>query len=477
MATTHDPLDAFPTLYISGLPPTITELDIVNVMSNNNIEAKVVIERDPVTLAPRVRVVFRYIPDGDSPLLPTNRDESPTRWRLAEIESSERFFATVNGSAFLGSKVNLTFKDPNMNFSNTSGSKTVVVKRIPLSITSLELYDAVRPNGRKVMMDRGGLESYALLQFEEQAAAERCIAEMNGFMLRGSAITFSWQFPKNSTHIYPSMRSNSMPQQQNYNQSILAPQRQQMPGLEGGINLALSAGWSEQPLSPTADDSYGPYNSNNKRQSWNNGSLPRNTSSPRPVSTVNVLPTTGWHSRATVNPSLIVPEEKLHSNSGHTWDEAVTITLEDLKSISPAHAVLASQFEPKSSHGASSPDLLSPTSSSVGSVGAISGLDPRNLYIKNLPIDPIFDTEDLYSLFSNYGQIISAKVMKDENTWVSKGFGFVSYSTEEEAALAISELNGYVLDPALPKGLVVCVAEPKGFRERKLMVLHGNSLR
>ncbi|KAJ3094976.1 Polyadenylate-binding protein 4, partial [Physocladia obscura] len=438
MSTTHDPLDAFPTVYISGLPPTITELDIVNVMSNNNIEAKVVIERDPVTLAPRVRVVFRYIPDA------------------------ERFFATVNGSAFLGSKVNLTFKDPNMNFSNTSGSKTVVVKRIPLSITSLELYDAVRPNGRiifcKVMMDRGGLESYALLQFEEQAAAERCIAEMNGFILKGSAVTFSWQFPKNSTHIYPSMRSNSMPQQPNDNQSIFAPQRQQLPGLEGGINLALSAGWSEQPLTPISDDSYGPYNSNNKRQSWirddNSGSLPRNTSSPRPTSTVNVLPTTGWHSRTTVNPSLIVSEEKLHSNIGHKWDEAVTITLEDLKSISPAHAALASQFEPKSSHGASSPDLLSPTSSSVGSVGAISGLDQRNLYIKNLPIDPIFDTEDLYALFSSYGQIISAKVMKDENTWISKGFGFVSYSSEQEAALAISELNGYLLNPALPKGLV-----------------------
>ncbi|KAJ3389963.1 hypothetical protein HDU80_011377, partial [Chytriomyces hyalinus] len=90
-----DPLDAFPTLFISGLPPNITELDIVNVMSSNNLEAKVVIDKDPVTLAPRVKAVFRYVPDA------------------------ERFFATVNGSAFLGSKVHLTFKDPNMNFSNT----------------------------------------------------------------------------------------------------------------------------------------------------------------------------------------------------------------------------------------------------------------------------------------------------------------------------------------------------------------------
>ncbi|KAJ3005114.1 UNVERIFIED_CONTAM: hypothetical protein HDU68_004754, partial [Siphonaria sp. JEL0065] len=162
-----DPLDAFPTLFINGLPPNITELDIVNVMSDNKIEAKVVVDRDPVTHAPLTRVVFRYVPDA------------------------ERFFATVNGSAFLGSKVHLTFKDPNMNFSNTSGSKTIVVKRIPLNATSLELYDLVRKFGRiifcKVMMDRGGLESYALLQFEEQAAAEQCIQEMNGFVVHGGA--------------------------------------------------------------------------------------------------------------------------------------------------------------------------------------------------------------------------------------------------------------------------------------------------
>ncbi|KAJ3064243.1 hypothetical protein HDU98_012328, partial [Podochytrium sp. JEL0797] len=239
-----DPLDTFPTLFINGLPPHISELDIVNVMNDNQIEAKVVIDRDPVTNAPRVRVVFRYVPDA------------------------ERFYATVNGSAFLGSKVHLTFKDPNLNFSTTSGSKTIVVKRIPLHATSLELHDAVRPLGRiifcKVMMDRGGLENYALLQFEEQASAERCVGEMNGghVVIRGSPVAFNWQFPKNPNHVYPSMRSSTSSQSY-YNVPIQQQQQQQqtysqmMPtGLEGGINLAVSAGWSEQPLmeEPTYQD-------------------------------------------------------------------------------------------------------------------------------------------------------------------------------------------------------------------------------
>ncbi|KAJ3352062.1 Polyadenylate-binding protein 4 [Entophlyctis luteolus] len=432
-AAAHDPLAAFPTLFISGLPPSISELDIVTVLDNNRIEAKVVIDRDPVTLAPRVKIIFRYVPDA------------------------ERFFATVNGSTFLGSK------DPNMNFSNTSGSKTIVVKRIPLSVTSLELYDAVLlvpkfvahySSKGKVMMDRGGFESYALLQFEEQAVAERCISEMNGFPLRGSPITLSWQFPKNSTHIYPSMRSNNIAAA--YGQ--LPTPKLQMPGLEGGINLAVSAGWAEQPMS-ALDESYSAANT-----SYDTSAITGSSIHLRPH-TLNVLPTTGWHARASVNQTLIVSDDQraqdVQSSRRHTWDEAVTITLEDLKSISPAHAALSSRFELDPS------SLASPAPPSAH-------LDSRNLYVKNLPIDPIFDTDDLYSLFSAYGQIISARVMKDEATCTSKGFGFVSFSNEAEAMSAIAQLNGFVLDPALPKGLVVCVAEPRGFRERKLMVLHGN---
>ncbi|KAJ3008733.1 UNVERIFIED_CONTAM: hypothetical protein HDU68_002975 [Siphonaria sp. JEL0065] len=514
-----DPLDAFPTLFINGLPPNITEFDIVNVMSDNKIEAKVVVDRDPITHAPLTRVVFRYVPDA------------------------ERFFATVNGSAFLGSKVHLTFKDPNMNFSNTSGSKTIVVKRIPLNATSLELYDLVRKFGRiifcKVMMDRGGLESYALLQFEEQAAAEICIQEMNGFVVHGGALSFNWQFPKNSNHIYPSMRSNSAPIYNHLGAPSNLPyaRQSQIPaGLEGGISLAVSAGWSEQPLGDNSTASpYGSYNNNSDQQysqygssqphhpqSWmRNNSVNTysnsyksidfdtyrtsspvpsvNAFTPPPPITLNILPTTGWHSRNTVNTSLIVSNNNNateRNSEKHAWDEAMTITLEDLKSISPAHAVLASQYDPtppassqtsptsaaetyvplSSSNKRDSYNTLpSPTSSSSS---ASIQLDPRNLYVKNLPIDPIFDTQDLYELFGEYGQIISAKVMKDENTWVSKGFGFVSFRDEAAAREAVEGLNGFVLDPvAVPKGLVVCVAEPKGFRERKLMVLHGNALR
>ncbi|KAJ3047156.1 hypothetical protein HK097_000182, partial [Rhizophlyctis rosea] len=168
-APPSDGLENYPTLFVSGLPPTITELDMVKVLNDMKLETKVIIERDPVTSTPlgRIKLVFRYQPDA------------------------ERFFATINGSMFLGAKVHLTFKDPNMNFSNTSGAKSIVVKHIPLGVTSLDFYETVRTFGRiiscKVMIDRLGTESYALLQFENQDHADKCVAEMNGSLFRGNS--------------------------------------------------------------------------------------------------------------------------------------------------------------------------------------------------------------------------------------------------------------------------------------------------
>ncbi|KAI8619775.1 hypothetical protein BC830DRAFT_1102286 [Chytriomyces sp. MP71] len=293
------------------------------------------------------------------------------------------------------------------------------------------------------------------------------------------------------------MRSYGAQSMQN---SIVSPpiQSQITSGLEGGISLAVSAGWSEQPMTPTHDDMYSPVSGNGNRSSWlrNNSydsshSIARTASPPylttlSPPKTVNIRPTTGWHSRSTVNQSLLLADNVDTDSPEHAWDEGMTITLDDLKAISPAHAVLASQVEnsdpcPSFAAGNAPQDAYSTSPLSASgvyprpgsSLTNSPGLDPRNLYIKNLPIDPIFDTEDLYALFSPFGRIVSAKVMKDEATWMSKGFGFVSYAGEEEAVSAMDALNGYVLDSNLPKGLVVCVAEPRGFRERKLMVLHG----
>lgn len=50
--------------------------------------------------------------------------------------------------------------------------------------------------------------------------------------------------------------------------------------------------------------------------------------------------------------------------------------------------------------------------------------------------------EDLQSTFSPIGEVVSASVVKYPDTGRSKGFGFVEYSSTEEAQKAKDELDG-----------------------------------
>jgi len=49
--------------------------------------------------------------------------------------------------------------------------------------------------------------------------------------------------------------------------------------------------------------------------------------------------------------------------------------------------------------------------------------------------------DDLSNLFSQYGTVTSAKILKEKNTGRSKGFGFVEMEDEEAAKTAIATLN------------------------------------
>lgn len=54
-------------------------------------------------------------------------------------------------------------------------------------------------------------------------------------------------------------------------------------------------------------------------------------------------------------------------------------------------------------------------------------------------------SEDLQNFFSQVGNVVSATVITDRATGRSKGFGFVEFATEEEAAKA-KDLNNQDLN-------------------------------
>ena len=89
----------------------------------------------------------------------------------------------------------------------------------------------------------------------------------------------------------------------------------------------------------------------------------------------------------------------------------------------------------------------------------------KNLYVGNLSTNVTVD--DLKHNFSEVGTVLSAVIIKDKFTSVSKGFGFVEMETEEGAREAIKRFNGGQLDGT---NITVNEARPKnddGFKRRE----------
>ncbi len=82
-----------------------------------------------------------------------------------------------------------------------------------------------------------------------------------------------------------------------------------------------------------------------------------------------------------------------------------------------------------------------------------------NIFIAGLSFK--VNDADLSSLFEEYGNITSAKVVTDRMTGRSKGYGFVEMEDNDAATKAIAELNGAEFD-----GRTISVSEARPREER-----------
>tara|TARA_Y100000310_G_C20587774_1_gene766356 strand:- start:921 stop:1175 length:255 start_codon:yes stop_codon:yes gene_type:complete len=62
------------------------------------------------------------------------------------------------------------------------------------------------------------------------------------------------------------------------------------------------------------------------------------------------------------------------------------------------------------------------------------------VYVGNLPFG--LDDNGLKDLFSEFGEVTEAVVIKDKYSGRSKGFGFVTFADDAAGQKAVSELNG-----------------------------------
>jgi RNA recognition motif-containing protein len=85
-----------------------------------------------------------------------------------------------------------------------------------------------------------------------------------------------------------------------------------------------------------------------------------------------------------------------------------------------------------------------------------------NIYVGNLSYSST--SNSLEEIFSEFGEVSSAKVVSDRDTGRSKGFGFVEMANSNEAQTAIDELNNKEIDG---RKLRVNEARPREDRPRR----------
>ena len=85
----------------------------------------------------------------------------------------------------------------------------------------------------------------------------------------------------------------------------------------------------------------------------------------------------------------------------------------------------------------------------------------KKLYVGNLSYNMTED--DLRETFGKIGEVLSAKIIMDNETGRSKGFGFVEMANDEDGDKAITALNGTSI---LDRTVTVNEARPQKERSR-----------
>jgi len=88
-------------------------------------------------------------------------------------------------------------------------------------------------------------------------------------------------------------------------------------------------------------------------------------------------------------------------------------------------------------------------------------VDNKKLFVGNLPWS--INNDSLRDLFASVGEVVEAMVITDRMSGRSKGFGFVTFATEEAAQAAIAQMNEKEVDG---RKIIVNVARPKEERPR-----------
>ncbi|GIL59593.1 hypothetical protein Vafri_14337 [Volvox africanus] len=146
-----------------------------------------------------------------------------------------------------------------------------------------------------------------------------------------------------------------------------------------------------------------------------------------------------------VPPPVVIAAGNTGSSAGQVRD--ATFTKRPVMVSPPVSPFIAPAHSPAGpAVGAMIPG---PSPGAAGTAGGATDAedDPRVVYVGHLP--PNADEHALYFAFSKFGHVLHIQIMRDKETGMCRGYGFVTFESAQHASSAMRGLNGQPL-PGLP---------------------------
>uniref|UniRef100_A0AAX7VB53 Polyadenylate-binding protein n=1 Tax=Astatotilapia calliptera TaxID=8154 RepID=A0AAX7VB53_ASTCA len=321
---------------------------------------------------------------------------------------AERALDTMNFDVIKGQPVRIMWsqRDPSL---RKSGVGNIFIKNLDKSIDNKALYDTFSAFGNilscKVVCDENGSKGYGFVHFETQEAAERAIEKMNGMLLNDRKVFVGRFKSRKEREAELGARAKEFTNVyiKNFGDEM---DDEKLRELFSKYGNAMS-------IRVMTDE-------NGKSRGFGFVSFERHEDAQKAVDEMNGKEMNG-----------------------------------KLMYVGRAQKKVERQTELKRKFEQMKQDRMTRYQITFGYLQGV------NLYVKNL--DDGIDDERLRKEFSPFGTITSAKVMMEGGR--SKGFGFVCFSSPEEATKAVTEMNGRIV---ATKPLYVALAQRKEERQAHL---------
>jgi polyadenylate-binding protein len=429
------------SLYVGDLAPDINEGLLFEIFNAIGPVASIRVCRDAVT---RRSLGYAYV-------------------NYHQLSDAERALDTMNFSVIKSRPCRIMWsqRDPSL---RRSGVGNIFVKNLHISIDNKQLYDTFSLFGNilscKVVTDResGSSKGYGYVHYETAEAANAAIDKLDGMLIDGQEVQVG--------HF---VRRNERPGQDDWTNCYVKKiplewdddrLKQEFAQFGEVLSAAVAKGIRKTIRKKPAKEEEGEKtedgdNKDDEEEKPENPEKEETTEAEAEASAEKKIETLGYgFVNFAENEAAVAAVEALNGKEYETTIDGEEVMQELF--VGRAQKKAERERELRAKYEAEKMDR-------------ISKFQGVNLYIKNL--DDTVTDDMLRDDFATMGTITSARVMKDMKDGRSRGFGFVCFSTPEEATRAVNEMNGKLI---ANKPIFVALAQRRDVRRAQLEAQHAN---